>query len=80
MIEAAIQSATAYISMTEYEANYVIKHSLAAAIIHFLNDPKQAKFLGESGKQKVLRKFTWPVIGQQFREVYSNVVRNSVRT
>jgi len=43
---------------------------LAEAIILLLENPAWAQSLGEAGHQKVLRRYTWPIIARRFRETY----------
>ena len=46
--------------------------ALAKAIITLLSDPNVAHGLGDTGRKKVLERYTWPVIARRFREVYAN--------
>jgi glycosyltransferase involved in cell wall biosynthesis len=44
---------------------------LAQAAISLLRNPPLARSMGESGKKKVLAKYTWPAIARLFRGVYA---------
>jgi len=48
--------------------------ALAAAAISLFNNLALARKMGEMGQQKVLQKYTWPVITRRFREVYAQAV------
>ena len=50
---------------------YQDQGALAKAVISLLANPALARRLGEKGRQKVLEKYTWPVIARRFREVYA---------
>lgn len=47
---------------------------LAEAILLLLENPTWAQVLGETGHQKVLARYRWPIIARRFRKVYTDVV------
>jgi glycosyltransferase involved in cell wall biosynthesis len=49
---------------------YQNDHLLAEAIKLLLRNPDWAKEMGESGYEKVSRRFTWPEIARRYRQVY----------
>ena len=55
---------------------YQNESMLAEAIILLLNNPGWARTLGQSGREKVLARYTWPEVAQRFREVYAGVLQN----
>jgi glycosyltransferase involved in cell wall biosynthesis len=50
--------------------DYQDEDMLAEAIILLLQNPSWARSLGETGRAKVLSRFTWPIIARCFRDVY----------
>ncbi|MBN1953797.1 MAG: glycosyltransferase family 4 protein [Anaerolineae bacterium] len=49
---------------------------LARAIAELLADPERRARMGEAGRQKVLRRYTWDVITRRFRDVYLQAIRS----
>jgi glycosyltransferase involved in cell wall biosynthesis len=49
---------------------------LAEAIVLLLENPEWAQRLGETGRQKVMKRYSWPIIARRFREVYQAQVQN----
>jgi glycosyltransferase involved in cell wall biosynthesis len=47
---------------------------LAAAITRLLTDPERRARMGEAGRRKVLRRYTWKTMTQRVREVYEEVL------
>ena len=47
--------------------------ALADALAALLRDPARAAQMGDAGRRKALRRYTWPRIGEEFRKVYSLV-------
>ncbi len=46
------------------------EHQLAEAVLSLIQNPDTACRMGQSGRQKVLSHFTWPVVARRFREAY----------
>ena len=47
---------------------------LAARINELLDDPGRRHEMGLRGRERVLRLFTWDVVGAQFRAIYERLV------
>lgn len=57
----------------EYRAGYVVERSteaVAGAILKILNDPKQARAMGERGRRLVRERFASDVVGPQVARLY----------
>lgn len=48
--------------------------ALSDALAHVLNDPASAQTLGETGRQKVLARYTWDRLYAKVRQVYERLV------
>ena len=46
---------------------------LAARINELLDDPGRRREMGARGRERVLRLFTWDVVGAQFRDIYERL-------
>jgi glycosyltransferase involved in cell wall biosynthesis len=53
---------------------YLDPDSLAQAILRLLDDPSQRSRMGEAGRQKVLRDYTWEIVADRLRAVYAELV------
>jgi len=53
--------------------DYQNEHALASAILDLLHDPARAAAMGEAGRAKVLERYTWERVGEEFRRVYASV-------
>lgn len=58
---------------------YGNKYELATAILKLLNDKKMRMELGEEGKKKVLREYTWDIIARKIRKQYYKLVNNELK-
>jgi glycosyltransferase involved in cell wall biosynthesis len=47
---------------------------LAEAVLSLIQSPEAACRMGESGRQKVLSSFTWPVVARRYREAYQDTI------
>ncbi|MBN1488178.1 MAG: glycosyltransferase family 4 protein [Anaerolineae bacterium] len=56
-------------------AAYEDVESYAHAIMELLENPQRSKEMGKAGRQKVLERYTWPVIARKTREIYEQVQR-----
>jgi glycosyltransferase involved in cell wall biosynthesis len=54
---------------------YEDKDELAHAVIRLLENPQMRRELGERGRQKTLRRYTWDIVSDRFREVYVQLMR-----
>jgi glycosyltransferase involved in cell wall biosynthesis len=45
----------------------------ANAIVRLLNDPSLAKVIGSSGQERVLQKYNWKKIGEDYDKICSSV-------
>lgn len=50
---------------------------LAEAIIMLIRNPAWAQILGQSGKKKVLDRYTWPEVAKRFRQVYADAIQKT---
>lgn len=48
---------------------------LVAAIRTFIHNPALARELGENGRQKVVRRYTWDLVADRFRDVYQQSIK-----
>ncbi|MGH2627593.1 MAG: glycosyltransferase family 4 protein, partial [Anaerolineales bacterium] len=48
--------------------------SLAEAIVHLLDHPDQAREMGERGREKALRRFTWEALARKTEEAYGRAL------
>jgi glycogen(starch) synthase len=53
---------------------------IAWAIKEILKDPERAKRMGENGRERVLKYFTWRTAAEQTIDVYEKIVRASSQT
>jgi glycosyltransferase involved in cell wall biosynthesis len=53
---------------------YLDPDSLAQAILELLDDPLRQARMGEAGRQKVLRNYTWEIVADRLRAVYAELV------
>jgi glycosyltransferase involved in cell wall biosynthesis len=53
---------------------YLDPDSLAQAILELLDAPSQQIRMGEAGRQKVLRNYTWEIVADRLRAVYAELV------
>jgi len=51
-------------------------HDLASKALKILGNPELAKRLGENGRDRVLKHFTWDKIARDTIEIYQNVIDN----
>jgi glycosyltransferase involved in cell wall biosynthesis len=49
--------------------------SMAEAIVDLLTHPSKAKRMGQAGRKKVLENYTWEIVADRLRNVYSDVAR-----
>ncbi|MGH9689644.1 MAG: glycosyltransferase, partial [Candidatus Acidiferrales bacterium] len=52
---------------------------IAAAIVRILSSPDLAARLGNQGRERVLREFTWPRAAARIREILSSVIKKNAR-
>ncbi len=50
--------------------------SIANAILDLLNDPRQAKAMGQAGRAKVQHHYNWSVLAAKTNQVYETVLRS----
>ena len=53
---------------------YLDPDSMAQAILELLADPSRRARMGEAGRRKVLDNYTWEIVTNQLRAVYSEVI------
>ncbi len=53
---------------------YQAHQALSGAILTLLGNPALAHAMGESGRRKVLTRYTWAEIARRFREVYQTAI------
>lgn len=54
---------------------YLDPDSLAQAILELLADPSRRIRMGEAGRRKVLANYTWEIVTDRLRAVYTEVIR-----
>jgi glycosyltransferase involved in cell wall biosynthesis len=60
-------------------ANYQDAEDLACAIIELLAEPERRAQMGETGRRKVLRQYTWETTTRRVREVYERILSLHLR-
>ena len=53
---------------------YLDPSSLAQAVVRLLDNPAQRSAMGQAGREKVLRNYTWEIVADRLRAVYAEVV------
>lgn len=54
--------------------------ALAREVVDLLRDPSRAARMGAAGRAKVMARYAWPLIANQYRRVYADVVERSAKT
>lgn len=55
---------------------YQDQDALACALIQLLQNQDRARSMGEFGRQKVLARYTWPIVARKYRDIYTQTVRS----
>jgi glycosyltransferase involved in cell wall biosynthesis len=50
-------------------------HKIANALLWCVNNPEQAKAMGDRARQFIFEKYTWEKIASQLQQVYSNILQ-----
>jgi glycosyltransferase involved in cell wall biosynthesis len=53
---------------------------LALAIVHLLSNPELRHAFGETGRRKVLERYTWPHVARRFRDAYQRAIDRRTRS
>jgi glycosyltransferase involved in cell wall biosynthesis len=53
--------------------------ALAREVVDLLRDPSRAARMGAAGRAKVMARYAWPLIANQYRRVYADVVERSAK-
>ena len=54
--------------------------ALAREVVDLVREPSRAIRMGEAGRAKVLARYAWPLIADQYRRVYTEVVERAAMT
>jgi glycosyltransferase involved in cell wall biosynthesis len=58
--------------------NYPDPNSLAKAILELLANPSLRNKLGQAGREKTLSNYTWDIVTERLRKVYTQVIARSI--
>jgi glycosyltransferase involved in cell wall biosynthesis len=47
--------------------------SMAQAILDLLANPRERERMGQAGREKMLENYTWEIVADRLREVYTDV-------
>jgi glycosyltransferase involved in cell wall biosynthesis len=54
--------------------------ALAREVVDLLREPSRGARMGAAGRSKVLARYAWPLIADQYRRVYADVVERAAMT
>jgi starch synthase len=72
--EIVVEGETGYLVDYDLDDTESFTSALAARIAQVLDDPAEARALGEAGRRRVIETFGWPSIAARTAELYASVV------